>query len=60
VSPYTVGRELRHGGDALVKRIYGHLGAVRHRAEVVEFGVSDHLAQELRDGRTVEDLLRSR
>jgi integrase len=37
VSPYTVGRELGHGGDSLVKRIYGHLGTVRVRGDVVEY-----------------------
>ena len=36
VSPYTVGRELGHGSDSLVRRVYGHLGEVRHRADVVE------------------------
>jgi len=42
VSPYTVGKELGHGGDALVRRVYGHLGAVRHRADVVEYRVEQH------------------
>jgi len=42
VSIYTVGRELGHGGDALVKRVYGHLGAVRHRAEVMEYRVQQY------------------
>ena len=37
VSIYTVARELGHGGESLVKRVYGHLGEVRHRAEVVEY-----------------------
>jgi len=37
VSIYTVSRELGHGGESLVKRVYGHLGDVRHRAEVVEY-----------------------
>src|SRR3989442_15083041 len=31
VSTYTVGKEMGHGGDALVRRVYGHLGTVRHR-----------------------------
>jgi hypothetical protein len=26
----------------LVKRVYGHLGQVRHRAEVVEYCVDQH------------------
>jgi len=42
VSVYTVGKELGHGGDALVKRVYGHLGDVRHRAEVIEYRVEQH------------------
>jgi integrase len=42
VSLYTVSREMGHGGDRLVKRIYGHLGDVRHRSEVVEFRVDQH------------------
>jgi hypothetical protein len=37
VSLYTVGRELGHGGDALVRQVYGHLGRIRHRSEVVEY-----------------------
>jgi integrase len=45
VSVYTVGKELGHGGDALVKRVYGHLGTVRHRAEVVEYRVEQHQAR---------------
>jgi hypothetical protein len=45
VSVYTVAKELGHGGDALVKRVYGHLGSVRHRAEVVEYRVEQHESQ---------------
>lgn len=45
VSVYTVGKELGHGGDALVKRVYGHLGEVRHRADVVEYRVEQHAAK---------------
>jgi integrase len=43
VSTYTVGRELGHGGTALVERVYSHLGTVRHRSEVVEFRVEQHV-----------------
>ena len=39
ISPYTVGKELGHSGDALVRRIYGHLGTVRHRSAVVEYPI---------------------
>jgi integrase len=42
VSLYTVARELGHGGDSMVKGVYGHLGTVRHRAEVVEYRVEQH------------------
>lgn len=37
VSPFTVGRELGHGGSAMVERVYSHLGTVRHRSDVVEY-----------------------
>jgi integrase len=42
VSEYTVAREMGHGGSALVRRVYGHLGQVRHRSEVVEYRVDQH------------------
>lgn len=45
VSPFTVGRELGHGGDALVRRVYGHLGTVRHRSEAVEYRIEQHAAR---------------
>lgn len=48
VSVYSVGRELGHGGESLVKRVYGHLGQVRHRSEVVEYRV-EHFTRELED-----------
>jgi integrase len=43
VSPLSVGKELGHGGMSLVNRVYGHLGHVRQRAEVVEFRVDQHV-----------------
>ncbi len=42
VSPYTAARELGHGGLRLVDRVYGHLGQVRHRSDVVEYRVEQH------------------
>lgn len=42
VSPFTVAREMGHGGMSMVNRVYGHLGEVRHRAEVVEYSVEQH------------------
>jgi hypothetical protein len=32
-----------HGSDEMVKRIYAHLGDVRHRSEVIEYRVEQHL-----------------
>lgn len=48
VSEFTAGRELGHGGAALVRRVYGHLGQVRHRSEVVEYRV-EQFAQALHE-----------
>jgi len=45
VSVYTVAREMGHGGESMVRRVYGHLGHVRHRAEVVEYRVEQHVAK---------------
>jgi integrase len=48
ISPFTVGRELGHGGDAMVKRVYGHVnltGAAAPRSELVEFRADHHAAQ---------------
>ena len=45
ISPYTVAKWLGHGGTALVNRVYGHLGEVRHRSEHLEFRVEQHAAK---------------
>jgi integrase len=42
VSVYTVAKELGHGGASMVRRVYGHLGTVRHRSRVVEYRVRQH------------------
>src|SRR2546425_4762120 len=42
VSVFTVAKELGHGGEAMVRRVYGHLGPGRHRSKVVEFRVRQH------------------
>ncbi len=39
---YTVGRELGHGGDSLVKKVYVHMGETRHRSEHVEYRIENH------------------
>lgn len=48
VSVYTVAKELGHGGETMIRRVYGHLGATRHRARVVEYRVEQH-EQKLKD-----------
>src|SRR5437660_2524986 len=45
VSTYTVAREMGHGGEAMVRKVYGHLGQVRHGAEAVEYRVEQHAAK---------------
>lgn len=37
ISLYTVSRELGHSSQAMVQQVYSHLGAIRHRAEAVEY-----------------------
>jgi integrase len=54
VSPFTVVRELGHSSPAMVNRVYGHLGTVRHRAAVVEFRVEQRPRAALKGGETVE------
>jgi integrase len=43
VSTYTVARELGHESEAMVRKVYAHLGEIRHRAEVVEYRAEQHL-----------------
>ncbi len=45
MSAYTVAREVGLGGESMVTRVYGHLGNVRHRANVVEYRVEQHAAK---------------
>jgi integrase len=42
VAVWTVSRELGHGSEAMLRTIYGHLGQVRHRSDVVEYRVEQH------------------
>lgn len=44
-STYTVARELGHESEAMVRRVYAHLGEVRHRSDVVEYRAAQHLEQ---------------
>jgi integrase len=43
VSLHTVSRELGHGSEEMVRRVYAHLGSVRHRSEVVEYRLEQHV-----------------
>jgi integrase len=43
VSPFTVSRELGHGSGAMVEAVYSHLGVIRHRSEVVEYRIEQHI-----------------
>jgi integrase len=43
VSTYTVRCELGHGSDDMVNKVYSHLCDVRHRSQVVEYNVGQHL-----------------
>jgi integrase len=42
VSPWTVEKELGHGSRDMLEEVYGRLGSVRHRSEVMEFRVEQH------------------
>ena len=42
VSLYTVSRELGHSSQAMVERVYAHLGTIRHRSEVLEYRHEQH------------------
>ena len=42
VSPWAVAKEMGHGGRDLVDRVYGHLGEIRHRSEVMEYRADQH------------------
>ena len=44
VSEFTVARELGHGGESMIRRVYRHLGHVRQRAEYVEYRVEPYAA----------------
>jgi integrase len=48
VSAYMVARELGHGGEAMLRRVYGHLGQVRYRADVVAYRVEQHIRRSAR------------
>ena len=44
VSTYTVAREMGRGGETMVRKVYGHLGQVRHRAAEMVYRSEQHSA----------------
>jgi hypothetical protein len=42
VSDFVVAKGLGHGGFEMLRRVYGHLGQVKHRSEVVEYRIEHH------------------
>ena len=54
--PWVVSREMGHGGRSLVDRVYGHLGDVRHRSEMVEFRVEQHRERLARSAKNTAHL----
>jgi integrase len=57
VSLWTVAKELGHGSEEMLKKHYGRLGTVRHRAEVVEFRIEQHREARLKDGHTLSETI---
>jgi len=45
VSTYTLAREMGHSGEAMVRKVYGHLGQARRRSEAVEYRVERHVTK---------------
>ena len=42
VAAFTVAREVGHSSTAMIEKVYGHLGQVQHRSEVVEYRIGQH------------------
>jgi integrase len=42
VSTWVVAKEMGHTSSALIDEVYGHLGEVRHRSDVMEYRVEQH------------------
>jgi hypothetical protein len=40
---------MEHGSEKMVRRIYGHIGHIRHRSETVEYRIEQH-AEALKVG----------
>ena len=42
MAAWTVAREVGHSSTAMIEKVYGHLGQVRHRAKYVEYRTAQH------------------
>jgi hypothetical protein len=42
VARWTVEKELGHGSGKMLEAVYGRLGEMRHRSEVVEYRFDQH------------------
>jgi hypothetical protein len=49
VARWTVEKELGHGSGKMLEAVYGRLGEMRHRSDVVEYRLDQHF--ERRGGR---------
>ena len=43
VAEYTVASELGHGSEDMIRKVYAHLGLIRHRSDVVEYRLDARL-----------------
>src|SRR2546427_578654 len=57
VAAFTVAKEVGHSSTAMIEKVYGHLGQVRHRSKYVEYRVEQH-KQAIRALRKVRKLSR--
>ena len=48
VAVWAVAREIGHSSTAMLERVYGKLGEIRHRSGVVEYRVEQH-REKLKD-----------
>ena len=54
VAAFTVAREVGHSSTAMIEKVYGHLGQIQHRSEVVEYRVRQHRKAIARLRRTLQ------
>ena len=57
IAAFQVAKEVGHTSTAMIEKVYGHLGQVRHRSKYVEYRVAQH-KQAIRALRRVRKLSR--